>query len=109
MTLIPLAIAWMLGIVAADLLDLPLSPLLIGALACGLAATLAGRAPRLRLAALLLCCAALGAARLDMAHVTPTPRSVWRLNDSGDLRIEGVVVQDPQRTEDGQRALVAAD
>jgi competence protein ComEC len=109
MTLILLAIAWMLGIVAADLLHLPLPPLLIGAVAGGVAAALAGRAERLRLAALLLCCAALGGVRLDMAHVTPTPRSVWLLNDSGDLTIEGVVVDDPKRTEDGQRALIAAD
>src|SRR6476619_3045860 len=109
MTLILLAIAWMLGIVAADLLHLALPPLLVGALACGVAAALAGRAPHLRLAALMLCCAALGGVRLDLAHVTPTPRSVWLLNDSGDLRIEGVVVDDPKRTEDGQRALVAAD
>jgi len=109
MTLILLAIAWMLGIVAADLLHLPLPPLLVGAVSCGVAATLAGRAPRLRLAALLLCVAALGGRRLNMAHTTPTSRSVWLLNDRGDLRIEGVVVDDPKRTEDGQRALVAAD
>jgi competence protein ComEC len=47
--------------------------------------------------------------RLDLAHVETTPRSVWRLNDRGDLTIEGVVVEDPRRTEDGQRALIAAD
>jgi competence protein ComEC len=109
MTVILLAIAWMLGIVAADMLDLLLPPLLVGAVVCGVAAALAGRAPRLRLAALMLGCAALGAVRLDMAHVTPTPRSVWLLNDSGDLRIEGVVVDDPKRTEDGQRALLMAE
>src|SRR3954470_12580155 len=92
MTLILLAIAWMLGIIAADLLHLPLLPLLVGALICGIAAALAGRIPRLRLAMLLLCFAALGGARLDLSHITPTPRSVWLLNESGDLRIEGVVV-----------------
>jgi competence protein ComEC len=109
MTLILLAIAWMIGIVAADLLHLPLPPLLVGALICGIAAALAGRIPRLRLALLLLCFTALGGVRLDLSHVTPTPRSVWLLNDSGDLRIEGVVVDDPKRTEDGQRALVATN
>src|SRR4030095_3924319 len=83
MTLILLAIAWMLGIVAADLLHLPLTPLLGGAVSCGVAATLAGRAPRLRLAALLLCVAALGGVRLDMAHTTPTSRRVWLLNERG--------------------------
>src|SRR4029079_3493951 len=109
MTLILLAIAWMLGIVAADLLHLALPPLLVGALACGVAAAPARRAPQLRLAALLLCCAALGGVRLDMAHITPTPRSVWLLNDSGDLRIEGVGLDELERTEDAQRALVASD
>jgi competence protein ComEC len=109
MTLILLAIAWMLGIIAADMLHLPLTPLLVGALFGGVVAVLAGRTRGVRLAALLLCCAALGAARLDMALITPTPYSVWLLNDSGDLRIEGVVVDDPKRTEDGQRALIASD
>jgi len=109
MTLILLAIAWMLGVVAADLLKLPLPPLLIGALVCGVAAALTGRAPRLRLAALMLCCAALGGVRLDMAQVTPTSRSIWLLNDSGDLTIEGVVIDDPKRVADGQRALLLVD
>jgi competence protein ComEC len=109
MTLILLAIAWMLGIIAADMLHMPLTPLLVGAAFGGVVAVLAGRMPRVRLAALLLCCAALGGARLDMALVRPTPHSVWLLNDSGDLRIEGVVVDDPKRAEDGQRALIAAD
>ena len=109
MTLIYLAIAWLLGIVAADLLHLPTPPLAAAAVVCALAAALAGRAPRLRLAALALGCAALGGVRYDLAQVTTTPRSVWLLNDRGDITIEGVVVEDPRRTEDGQRALVAAE
>jgi len=71
MTLILLAIAWMLGIVAADVLHLPLPPLLIGALVGGVVAALAGRAPRLRLAALLLCFAALGGVRWDQFETFP--------------------------------------
>jgi competence protein ComEC len=107
--LIPLAIAWLLGIVAADLLHLPLPPLALAALlGAGLAAS-SGRAPRLRLAALLLCCSALGGARLDLAQASTTPHSVRLLNDGSDVTIEGMVVEDPKRTEDGQRVLLAAD
>ena len=107
--LIVLAIAWLLGILAADLFHLPALPLASIALVCALTAALAGPVARLRLAALMLCCAALGGVRLDLSHVAETPRSVWRLNDAGEVTIEGAVVEDPKRTEDGQRALLAAD
>jgi H+/Cl- antiporter ClcA len=50
-TLIVLAIAWLLGILAADLLHLPLLPLVAGAGISAIIAALSGRAPRLRLAA----------------------------------------------------------
>ncbi|MFL5802892.1 MAG: ComEC/Rec2 family competence protein [Roseiflexaceae bacterium] len=109
MTLIILAMAWLLGILAADLFPLPL-PLLMGL--AGLSVLLAaasGRAPRLRLAALVLCCAALGAVRYDMAQVPTTPRSVWQLNDRGDLALQGVVVEDSKRSAEGQRVLVAVE
>lgn len=109
MTLIILAIAWLLGIVVADLLPLPLPLLAAAAVTGGLLAAALGRMPRLRLAALALCCAALGGARLELAQVAATPRSVWLLNDQGDLTLEGVVVEDPKRSEDGQRALIAAE
>jgi competence protein ComEC len=109
MTLIVLAIAWLLGILAADLLQLPMLPLAIAAAVCAPVALLAGRAPRVRLAALVLGCAALGGVRLDMAQATATPRSVWLLNEHGDIVIEGLVIEDPKRTEEGQRVLVAVD
>ncbi len=109
MTLIILAIAWLLGILAADLFSLPLLPLAITAVLSVLVAAVAGRVPRARLAALTLCCAALGGARLDIAQVPVTPRSVRLLNDQGDLLLQGVVVDDPKRAEDGQSALVAAE
>ena len=109
MTLIILSIAWLLGVLAADLLGLPLLPLAIAAALGALIAAAAGRAPRARLAALALCCAALGGARYDLAQVPVTPRSARLLNDSGDLLLRGLVVDDPRRAEDGQRALVAAE
>jgi competence protein ComEC len=109
LTLIILAVAWLLGILTADLISLPLLPLAVTAALSALAAVAGGRIPRARLAALALCCAALGGARLDLAQAPITPRSVQLLNDQGDLVLQGVVVEDPKRTEDGQRALIAAE
>ena len=109
MTLIILAIAWLLGILAADMFSLPLLPLGIIATICLLIAVVGGRVPRARLAALALCCAALGAARFDLAQVPVTPRSVQLLNDQGDLLLQGVIVDDPKLAEDVQRALIAAE
>lgn len=71
MRLITLSLAWLIGIVIADLLHLPLPPLLAAAALFGLAAAMAGRAPRLRLALLALCCAALGGARLGNDYSIP--------------------------------------
>lgn len=109
MPLIVLATAWLLGILAADLLALPIGPLLAGATACGLAAPLAGRAPRLRLALLAACCALLGGARYDAAQVPLTERSVRRLNDGGEVTLRGTVAADPQRTAEGQRLVLEVD
>jgi competence protein ComEC len=108
-TLIILAIAWLLGILAADLLHLPLLHLSIAAVLGGLIAAASGRHRQARLAALALCCAALGGARFDLAQVPVTPRSVRLLNDQGTIILQGLVVDDPKRTEDGQQALVATE
>ena len=109
MTLIILAVAWLLGILAADLFSLSLLPLGITAALSVLIAVPGGRIPRARLAALALCCAALGGARLDLAQVPTTARSARLLNDQRDLVLQGVVAEDPKRSEDGQRALIAAE
>jgi competence protein ComEC len=110
-TLLILAVAWLLGIVAADFFHPALLPLAIAAVTSFLLAAVAGRAPQawLRLALLALGCAALGAARLEMAQVPTTPHSVWLLNDQGSLTLQGLVVDDPKRTEEGQSALLAAE
>ena len=109
MTLILLAIAWLLGILAADLLSLPMAPLVATAALGALLAFAWRRAPRARLTALALCCLALGGLRLHAAHVATTPRSVWQFNDQGELTLQGVVVEDSRRTEAGQRTLLAAE
>ena len=109
MTLIILAIAWLFGLVVADLYPLPLG--LLAALAIGglIAAVLAARHARLRLAMLAVACAALGGARYDLAQVPTTQQSVWLLNDGGDLAVEGTIVEDPRRVADAQRVVIAAD
>jgi competence protein ComEC len=107
--LIVLALAWLLGILVADLVTLPLTPLLLAALGGVLVAAASGEAPPLRLAALALCCAALGGARLHAAQVPETPQSVRRLNDSGEVALVGMVAADPQRTVEGQRLVLEAE
>lgn len=109
MTLIVLACAWLLGVIAADMFYLPTPALLALAALHGMLALAVRRVPRARLAALALACAALGGARLNAAHVPTTPRSVWLLNGAGDIALQGVIVEDPKRTEDGQRAVLAAE
>jgi competence protein ComEC len=108
-TLIFLTIAWLLGLIAADYLHFSLWLLAAVAVSSVLCALLGGRAPRMRLAALALACAALGAGRYNLAQVTATEGSVWLLNDTGDLTIEGVIVEDPRRSADAQRVLIAAE
>jgi competence protein ComEC len=106
-TLIYLAIAWMLGIIAADLL--PLSPVVFqAATALGaLLAALSWRRPRLRLIGLLLCCAALGGWRYGAAQRPPTAQDVRLLRGRGALTLDGFVQGDPKRTDDGQQVILA--
>ncbi|MBC8162564.1 MAG: ComEC family competence protein [Roseiflexaceae bacterium] len=107
MLLIIVCVCWLTGIVLADLFQLPVSPLLVGAAAAALGAVLALRLPRARVVALGLCAACLGGARLAAAEVPTTPQSIWQLNDSGEIALEGVVAEDPKHSEDGQRVMLA--
>jgi competence protein ComEC len=108
-TLIVLVIAWLLGILAADVVHLPAALLAVVAGGGALLAVGVRYYPTQRLAALALACAALGGLRLELAHVPTTAQSVWQLNERGDLTLEGVVVEDPKRTADGQRVLLMAE
>ena len=109
MTLIILTIAWLLGIVAADYHQFPAWLLAACAVAGVIGAAVAGSAPRARLSMLALACAALGAGRYQVAQVAASNQSVWLLNDTGELAIEGTIAEDPRRTTDAQRVLIAAE
>src|SRR5690349_11071606 len=107
MTLIYLAIAWMLGIIAADLL--PLSPVVLQAAAAlgALFAAVCWRRPRLRLIGLLHCCATLGGWRYGATQRPPTAQDVRLLRGRGILTLDGFVQGDPKRTDDGQQVILA--
>src|SRR4051812_1682628 len=109
MTLIIVTIGWLLGLVAADLYAMPIWPLAAIGLGMLTTAALSSRRPRLRLVALLLACAALGAARYDLSRVPTTEHSVWLLNDQATVTIEGTIVEDPRRVADAQRVLIATE
>ncbi|PMP88651.1 MAG: competence protein ComEC, partial [Roseiflexus castenholzii] len=109
MTLIVLALAWMVGIFLADALRLPLWHLVAGSVGGGIAAIVLRRHPRLRLIFLAICVAAAGGARLAAAEIPVLPHSIRLLNESGEVQIRGIVVEDPRRLADGQRVVMVAD
>ncbi|GEM_PF-503336 len=135
MNLIALAIAWMVGVVVADLagakavwtLPLTASGLIFAMIGLLLRwreykqarlpppnAQLAPQ-PSLRLATLaihaLLCAAIafLAAARLCAVQIPETPLSVWKLADRGEISLSGWVTTDPKRTEAGQQLVVRVE
>ncbi len=112
MILIPLAIAWLCGIWLADSLGLPPWPLACASgllLAAGLMGWRALGDGRARQVVLVLVCLAGGGARLGFDRDAAAPHPARAFNETGDLRIEGVIAEDPQRTLEGQRVVLAAD
>ncbi len=107
--LIHLAVAWMLGIVAAHLLRPAPTWLWAGAAACLAAAMAARAAPRPRLVALCLLCGLLGALRYSEALPTLGPGSVAALVGRGELTLAGSVAGDPRRSDDGQRVVLRVE
>jgi competence protein ComEC len=100
-----LALAWLLGTVAADMLALPL-PLWAAGVLVGALSAAAGRG-RVRLAALCLLCVAGAGVRYELARVPTTPRSVWALAGGGEVALRGAALSDPKRTEEGQQVLLS--
>jgi competence protein ComEC len=107
--LIPLAAAWMLGIVAAHLLRPAPAWLWAGSATCLTAALAARGAPGPRLAALCLLCGLLGALRYGAALPTLGPGSVGALVGSEEVALAGSVAGDPRRSDDGQRVVLRVE
>jgi competence protein ComEC len=107
--LIRLAVAWMLGIVAADLLRPPPPWLAAGAAIFLIVALCARRSPGPRLVALCLLCTALGALRYSAALPALGPGAVSELADRGEVRLAGSVAADPRRADDGQRVVLQVE
>jgi competence protein ComEC len=109
MLLALLAIAWMIGIVATDLLALPAIALASGAL-IGAGGTAAGwHTPLLRRAGLCVVIAALGGLRYLSVQVETTPQSVWLLADQGIVTVQGQIAEEPRRSDDGQQLIVRSE
>lgn len=112
MLLALLAIAWMLGIVATDMLRLT-GWLLAGMALLGAGLALLGRAAALSalvgLIGLCVLIAALGGLRYLSAQVQPTPQGVWLLAGSGDVLVQGVVHSEPTRTDAGQQLVLRTE
>lgn len=104
--LIILATAWFCGILVTDVF--PVSSACLGAaiLSSSTAALFTSRGSHLRLMLLCVCFAALGGARMEAGRVPANARSVWLLNERGELQVDGVVAEDVRRTQDGQRVLI---
>lgn len=107
--LIRLALAWMAGIVAAQLIAPPAHWMaVLAGLACALALGVR-RAPRARAVALCLLCAALGALRYGASLPVLGPGDVSDLAERGELVLAGSVAGDPRRADDGQRVLLQVE
>jgi competence protein ComEC len=104
--LVLLAIAWISGIIATDVLAITSRPLLSAALAGLLLSAAAWRTRWMRLLGLVVLCAALGGLRYQAAQIPSTPHSVWLLIGQGDVTLQGMITADPKRTEEGQQVIV---
>jgi competence protein ComEC len=108
MILVWFCVAWLLGIVLGDWLHLPTLP---SAALAGALVALGGlwwqrrdvRMPLLFVATLLL-----GAVRIGMAQPQTTMHSVWAYAGAAVV-IDGYVAQQPDRREDKQQAVLAAE
>lgn len=107
MTLIYLVLAWLGGLVLADLLAVPRWPAVVVALLAAVLA-LAVRNERARLVLLCCCCCCAATIRYDLDRATETPRSIWRWNEQ-EVVFQGVVAEDPRRSADKQRLLIRVE
>ncbi|HEU5086368.1 MAG TPA: ComEC/Rec2 family competence protein, partial [Roseiflexaceae bacterium] len=109
MNLIILAVAWLAGIIVADQAQLAW-PVWAALLACAAAASVGMQRQRIAWqACLLMGCLAAGGLRMAIAEPLAGPRDIAQLAGTGDVHVVGVIMDDPQRSEQGQRALVAVE
>lgn len=108
MLLIWFLIAFLLGIVAGDWLHIPALPLAGAAALCAGLSVVLWRQRDARMSLLLAAACLLGMARIAAAVPVTTERSVWRFVGH-TLVIEGTVVRQPDRREDRQSAVIAAE
>ena len=108
MILVWFCVAWLLGIIVGDLLDLPTVP--TTALAGGFASLGVIWWPRhsLRMPLLLAATLLLGGARIAVAQPHTTAQSVWAYAGA-EVVLEGFVAEQPDRREDRQRAVLQAE
>lgn len=109
MILIYTAIAWLIGLIIADNLTIPIIPSFGVAMLAALGAIFTRKYPRLRLLLLLGCCMAAGACRMAIAAPQPAPGDIVHHVAQGELRMIAVIVEDPQHTENKQRTVLAVE
>lgn len=108
MLLIWLCLIWLLGIVVGDWLKLPALPLGLIAAACAALGMVWWRQRDVRMPLLLAATCLLGMTRIAAAQPETTARSVWAYTGQKVVLI-GTVAQQPDRREDQQSAVLAAE
>ncbi len=107
--LIRLALAWMLGIVAADLFR-PAPAWLWGTAGIGLLGLwYTWPRPQARALSAIALCALLGALRYSSALPVAGATSVTNLLEQGEVSLVGNVAGDPRRSEDRQQAVLQVE
>jgi len=108
MLLIWVCLVWLLGIVVGDWLKLPALPLGLIAAACAALGVVWWRQRNVRMPLLLAATCLLGMTWIAMAQPETTARSVWAYTGQKVVLI-GTVAQQPDRREDKQSAVLAAE
>jgi competence protein ComEC len=108
MILVWFCIAWLVGIVLGDWLKLPVLPTALLAGTLVVLGALWWQRRDVRMPLLLATALLLGGVRIGVAQPQTTARSVWAYAGH-EVMLEAYVAQQPDRREDKQRAVVAAE
>lgn len=99
--LVWLALAWLVGIVAADALTLPDDVLVIGVVT-GLSSAVLLPKGKFQLFCFALVVASLGGIRYEPVSSARQSTTIWQLIDQGSVAVEGVIHEEPRWSEEGQ-------